>query len=442
MKLFLSVSLLTTSLAVTSVLGSITPTNVGKHARKLYNNNNNNQGGQNNRNGQNGQEDYNYGNGGGELSGNYDIKFHSCVSMEMEDGGGGGGHNGQYGGTSVQEFLILDVIDPVYGTVVEQVSMDVGTYINSVGGMVYESVENYCEVCEDMYEQCVSLQQQQGQGQEGGGKEKGGWFNWWDNAAETRNQDAAGNGNGVEYATCEKCSMYNCANYNGYNNNGEQQDGEQQEDRQQRQDGKNQRRYSRRLSYNANYGGQGGGSYNGYAQGGYRNAGYGNANDIEMDEVFGYLTEISECQRFWSSYSNNAYTYSNNDQDNVDLYIGFMCNEYGTGIKLGFFLDDECSVYTNDIAVDDYISSSSQAGQYLSASRTLLESLFVNEFSCKSVEYANPYYGDNNNNNGNNQNNNNNNQNNNNNNDGDMNEYCAEFLEADNTFEFSCKDDG
>jgi hypothetical protein len=216
---------------------------------------------------------------------------------------------------------------------VQEIAMDIGTFVSSIGTMVYEQVESYCTVCKEIAESCAD----------------GTSSSWLSQSSSS--SAVTEEGTTIEFVDCDTCALYNCNEENG----------------------------ERKLN--------------------------GGEDEVDMESAFAYLTELSECQAFSFSYENAEYAeYDEDGQDSQDqqedgdgeqqgqgLYISYMCNEYGTGIDLGFFLDDECTMFTDEQLVTDSISENSEAGQYLMASKSLIEGIFLNSFSCNSVEFAAPY---------------------------------------------------
>jgi len=85
-----------------------------------------------------------------------------------------------------------------------------------------------------------------------------------------------------------------------------------------------------------------------------------------------------------------------------EVSFGFMCNQEGTGIEVAAFLDDECTLYTNQVAFGNVMSSTDY---YMwSKSKTNVQYIFNNDFSCydPEIKYVRPEEFDGNVNNGNN----------------------------------------
>eukprot|EP00980_Cylindrotheca_fusiformis_P002964 scaffold683_cov124-Cylindrotheca_fusiformis.AAC.33 len=272
-----------------------------------------------------------------EISGDYSIRFNSCISMHtVADEDNQENNNNRYkdyeGATSVKEVLIVDLVSSDSSVPVQELAMDIGTFVTTIGTMVHEQVESYCTVCEEIFDSCAD-----------------GTAATWSSTSNSSSV-VSDEGTTIEFVTCETCALYNC---NGYND--------------------------RRRNLNEE-------------------------NQGDMESALSYLTELAECQAFSFSYENAEYAedYEEYEQQQAQeedgnqaqgqgIYISYTCNQYGTGIDLGFFLDDECTVLNPQESVSEHIPENSVAGQYLMMAKSLVEGIFLNSFSCKSIEFASPY---------------------------------------------------
>jgi len=67
------------------------------------------------------------------------------------------------------------------------------------------------------------------------------------------------------------------------------------------------------------------------------------------------------------------------------LYAGFICNQDGTGVEIGMFLDEECVVYLTHETYQNYMSWFDQT--YAQMTKEVIEFTFSNAvFSCKEEE--------------------------------------------------------
>jgi len=277
-----------------------------------------------------------------DLTGQYSVRFNSCVSIELDEEQAkeqGGDKNNEYyqnneyyeNSVAVKEMLIVDLVSSNSSVATQEVAMDIGTFVNSVGRMVYEQVESYCTVCQEIEETCLS---------------QGGSSTNWLSQRKSNYYDAE-EGSTIEYVDCDTCALYNCIG----NDEG-----------------------NRKLK----------------------------EDDEDMESAFEYLEELSQCQPFSVSYKNSEYSdqWEDNQEYNQDedqdqysqsLYIGYMCSEYGAGIQLSFFLDENCMLATDEIDVAENIPENSMAGQYLEMSQNLINGIFENSFSCDNIQFTSPF---------------------------------------------------
>ncbi len=74
----------------------------------------------------------------------------------------------------------------------------------------------------------------------------------------------------------------------------------------------------------------------------------------------------------------------------AQVSFGFMCNEEGTGVEVAAFMDDQCTLYTNQVAFGNVMSSKDNYMWY--KSKANVEYIFNNDFSCYDPEvvYVSP----------------------------------------------------
>merc|ERR1719506_2561188 len=95
---------------------------------------------------------------------------------------------------------------------------------------------------------------------------------------------------------------------------------------------------------------------------------------ITLENILEWAEAQTECQET---------EYQWNDQA---LYTGFMCNEDGTGVELAVFIDEECSVYTDQKAFADVMDQDDY--QLYSASADVVTFPFMNTLDCaESTQY-------------------------------------------------------
>ena len=107
--------------------------------------------------------------------------------------------------------------------------------------------------------------------------------------------------------------------------------------------------------------------------------GYEEEEQIDYDAAMQWIEGLAEC--YQTEYQMN----------NANLYAGFLCNSYGTGIEIGVFLDNDCTLYTTKESFKN-IMSDDDANYYSKASE-LIQHMFTTDISCAqdNTEYTNPY---------------------------------------------------
>jgi hypothetical protein len=266
------------------------------------------------------------------LSGNTNFRFSSCVSIEVEDEDEQQNDEDNENVQKIEQYIIVNMVGSD-GKVASEYAIDIGTFLSSMGQMVVNQVESYCEVCTEAAEYCADDSGSWGQSSEP--------VTYYDSEEDKT----------VEFIDCNTCALYNCNGENDGENDGERNLAEQEE--------------------------------------------------ADMESAFDYLDQVGQCQEFSYTYSNQEYKNDYNPDDYQDdavetqgteaLYIGYICNEDGTGIDLGFFYDEDCSVYTDEIDVNEQIGENSLAMTYLMSSQALIEGVFSSQHSCSNLEFANPF---------------------------------------------------
>jgi len=138
----------------------------------------------------------------------------------------------------------------------------------------------------------------------------------------------------------------------------------------------------------------------------------------ELDEaVADWIDELVECKEtgvYWND---------------MALYVSAMCTPYGDGVELAVFVDDECTMYTNQQSfydVWDPSNDNENGVNYLTYAEEILKSSFSEVTACSELQYGYPdgYAGDDADEDGDDEEN-------------EMNEYCQEVLEGDNFVDFN-----
>mmetsp|Transcript_1765 Transcript_1765/g.3789 ORF Transcript_1765/g.3789 Transcript_1765/m.3789 type:complete len:549 (+) Transcript_1765:55-1701(+) len=132
-------------------------------------------------------------------------------------------------------------------------------------------------------------------------------------------------------------------------------------------------------------------------------------NKNELDEnVSAWIADLAECKE------------SGVQWNGIDLYIGAMCSPYGDGVELAVFVNEDCTMYTNQksfSSVWNPYNDNENGSNYLMYAEEFIKNAFSEVTPCLQQEFADPDEEDN----------------------GDedeeqeyeMNAYCQEVLEGD-----------
>lgn len=117
-----------------------------------------------------------------------------------------------------------------------------------------------------------------------------------------------------------------------------------------------------------------------------------NGNGNWNNDVYGFeaaaewLISISQCYQTGAVYSGNGAYYQqggNNNQGNI--YAGFLCNDKGNGVEIGLFLDETCTLYLPNESFSNYMNLYDST--YQAMTEDIIEFTFSEAtFSCKDEE--------------------------------------------------------
>lgn len=116
------------------------------------------------------------------------------------------------------------------------------------------------------------------------------------------------------------------------------------------------------------------------------------SDDDNQNDRYGFeaasewLQDIAECRETGASYNYgyNGYYNQNGGNDN-QLFAGFVCNEDGSGVELGLFLDEECILFLPNEPYTNYMNYFDQT--YAQMTKEIIEFTFSNVvLSCKNEE--------------------------------------------------------
>jgi hypothetical protein len=268
-----------------------------KHAeamRHLGNNNNNN-------------------NNNFQISSDLSIQFISCFSLSTsydELFENANNNNNKNGGSSSTALMLMKngklvaersyaIFKLCYSTQCDYASndktleyiVDLAVYVQALVMYLPDQVEAYCEGCQQNEDACLAQYNGMYGYQNNGGYQYNGGNHR--SLSEIVNQDERRTEQGqvVRQLDCNLCVQYGCIGNNNNNNN------------------------------NNN-----------------KNNAYG------FEAAAEWLISISQCYNTGAIYSNGGY-YQQGGQDQGNMYAGFICNEGGTGVEIGMFLDEECILY-------------------------------------------------------------------------------------------------
>lgn len=90
-----------------------------------------------------------------------------------------------------------------------------------------------------------------------------------------------------------------------------------------------------------------------------------------------WIKQVAECQQ------------SEIQVNGVDVFYGAMCDDYGDGVELAVFLDEECTLYTTEVAFDNIYmkEEGNDAYNYLTYAENYIKSAFSDAMSCYDPEY-------------------------------------------------------
>jgi len=100
-----------------------------------------------------------------------------------------------------------------------------------------------------------------------------------------------------------------------------------------------------------------------------------------VDYSLEWIQSMTQCKR-----SENPVYYQG-----AEITTGFMCNQAGDGVEIAGFLDQDCTLYTNQVAYGNMLTESEY--NYWYNSKTHIEYMFNVGYSCynPSILYTNAY---------------------------------------------------
>jgi hypothetical protein len=300
-----------------------------------------------------------------EITGEYSIQFSQCVSLTTQANDAELMFDTLYEYSSAgqvvaeKSYVLFNVCKTAncgyYEDNEEALYMvDLPTYMQTMTAVLPQQRMNYCETCQEAQEYCQGggeqqqeeeEQQQQEEGeqeeeeqegeeeqqdegeQEGEEGEQDGEEGEEEGGRRLRRKLANNNQN-VEVVDCNVCEQMQCFEEEDDENN-QNQDGDQQE--------------------------------------------------VNDETIMEWVQNIAECAETGAEFGN----------DGLGVYAGFICNEAGTGVEIGIFLDDECEVYASMLNYKNYVQQDDYNFYY--NSQEIVTYPFSTTIDCaQEVEYITP----------------------------------------------------
>jgi hypothetical protein len=307
------------------------------------------------------------------INGDYSVSFDSCFSLTVQDEDLFDEYIINYakkGQVIAQKSYVLFNVclteDCYYAEDDAKMTFitDLGTFFQAFADFLPNQLEEYCQGCQENEGYCTGelqaeyYEEEAAEGEEEGDADNEGRRRKLSKLVpKHRKLDDNGDDRVVAYIDCDLCYENNCLQeQNNYNN----------------------------------------GNYN---NGNYNNGNNNNGNNqYDMEDALDWLEGLSGCEQIGNdgddNYNQNNYNnyYSNNNDDSgSELFAGLICNDDGTGVEIGVFLNDECTLYAKNMAYSAVMSYSDK--RYYEMSQEVVEYMFTNDFSCYQPEiyYTNPW---------------------------------------------------
>jgi len=284
-----------------------------------------------------------------EITGDYTIKFNACASLQVLDiesaneyveTAQGNGNDGSDVASSLKmykDYVIFDAYNSNTGESY-QYAIDVPSYVQGLVQYTPNEREEYCETCQEIVGFCLTDDMYAQQNQNDGGRN-------------------------LVVLNCQTCDANGCfdeqkATANNYNNG---DDAEEQE-----------------------------------------RSWYVDEDGYTSTEALEWFSTLAECQAISedNGYVNQSYSSNNNGDDDGQAdfegpYASLICNQEGTGVEIGIFSNEDCTLASSSTTFYDIIASEPSIKAYIKLTKQLVENSFTQKLSCMSQEYSNPFYSDN-----------------------------------------------
>ena len=110
-----------------------------------------------------------------------------------------------------------------------------------------------------------------------------------------------------------------------------------------------------------------------------------NLDDSQMKQeeddsgVADWIANLAECQETGVQWNG------------MDLYVGAMCSPYGDGVELAVFVDEDCTMYTNQKTFSSvYTLYNDEDVNYSALAEKYIKNAFSEEMPCLEQEFADP----------------------------------------------------
>jgi hypothetical protein len=127
---------------------------------------------------------------------------------------------------------------------------------------------------------------------------------------------------------------------------------------------------------------------------------YTDSNGYTSSMALEWFDTLASCQ---AVNEENGYLYQTNednqneDEDEETFYASFVCNQDGSGVEIGLFANEECTLYSTEKTFVSILDEEPQISAYVKFTKELVENTITESFSCMSQEFSNPYdYNENN----------------------------------------------
>ncbi|CAJ1950734.1 unnamed protein product [Cylindrotheca closterium] len=128
-----------------------------------------------------------------------------------------------------------------------------------------------------------------------------------------------------------------------------------------------------------------------------------NQGEYTNYQALEWLRGLSECEQvnYGNYYNMKGQNGNSNNQKQQqqqtysqiynELYAGLMCNADGTGIEVGIFMDEECSVWNPSKSFMSILVEGTLPYFYYTKTKNLVQFIFTKQIGCGETEYTVPY---------------------------------------------------